>query len=105
MNEDLRQSSPFRLIRGLVPQMPFPKEPRPIPRRSQYLSDRRCRESKPFAFENRMSDSILELMPTRYQGTSSRRASRTDMKIGETQTLTTKLVEVRCLKNLSLIHI
>ena len=99
MDEHLIKASFVGPVGGLIAQMPFAKYPGGVVCGFQNLGKGDGFGVKPFPFENSVGDTIFEFMPARHKCRASRGTGGAHMKIGETNTLRMKLIEVWCFKN------
>jgi hypothetical protein len=95
VNEHLVEASLVRPAVGFVAEMPFAKDAGCVPGTLKDLRDRGHLEGKPLAFEDRVGDPVLELVPPGQERGPGRRTRRTDVEVGEPHSLRVKLVEVR----------
>src|SRR5262245_21931905 len=87
MDEHFVETAPVWTIGGLVTEMPFAKNGCRIPCGLEYLCQCRSVQCEALAFENRMSDTIAELVSAGHKGAASGGASGTDVKIDKSNPL------------------
>lgn len=98
MDEDFFKTSAVRSIRFFVPKMPLAKNSGRVTGVLQDLCKRNRTERHSFSLENRVCDSIQELMPTGHQRGSGRCTGWRDKELGQRPAFTFQSVEVRSSK-------
>ena len=99
VNKDLFESAAIRLVRLLVSQMPFAKDPCRISGSSQHLCHRHRIERQSLPFENGVRYPIEELVAPCHQRRAGRGAGGRNKKIGERTTLSLQAIQVGGLQN------
>jgi hypothetical protein len=99
MNEHFVEPTPVRLILRLVAEVPFAKDTGRVAGALQHLRNRSGIGRQSFPFEDRVRDSIPELMPSRHQRGPRRCAGWTHLEISEAHALAVERIEMRRLEN------
>ena len=99
MNEHLLKSASIGAVVRLVSKMPFAENARGVASGLKDLSQSSGLEGKSFPFENRVRDTVFELMSAGKERAARGRAGWADVKISEAHPFIVQAIDIRSIKH------